>query len=171
MTCTWFWSCRGNTTSITSDAIIQEHWIVFCRWDDILKNFPFFSALLFFEWMGTTEGTLLDTIISTLRMAWQLFGSIINCLHKICALSALLFTDHLLCAVLEGLLMLIFNDFCPIWNQWCPWNVQQWPRLWSPYSWCSKFNVSGVDSPTRCLNLMLAHCSSFKINNFDGEFP
>ena len=33
-----------------------------------------------------------------------------------------------------------------------------------------KSNASDDDSLYHCLNLMLAYCSSFKVNNFDGEF-
>jgi hypothetical protein len=51
---------------------VQELWIIICRWREILKNFLFFSTLLLSELVTTTEGTLLDIIVSILRMAWQL---------------------------------------------------------------------------------------------------
>ena len=144
----------------------------------VLKHISFEQAKNFCDnslgmiCVGECENVLFSLVMLTKRMAWQLLWQYYQPLQKICTFGALLFTDVLFCIHNLGglLLMSFFHDICPICNQWCCWDIKLWSRLWLPCTWHRKSNASDDDSLYCCSNLMLACCSSFKVNNFDGEF-
>ena len=121
-------------------------------------------------YVGECENVLFSLVMPTERMAWQLLWQYYQPLHKICSLSAIIVTGVLFCMHSLGGLMSFFHDICLICNQWCCWDIKLWSELWSPCTWRSESNASDDNTLYHCSNLMVAYCSSFKVNNFDGKF-